>query len=379
MSAIEPAHCQEMPYRPRRLLMQWHVTERCNLRCAHCYQEGYFGEELPFESLRRLLRQYTDLLDLWRGQPWCSPMRGHITVTGGEPFVRADFLDLLEVFAANRGQFTFAILTNGSFIDVAVARRLRKLRPAYVQVSIEGSRTTHDRIRGSGNFDLTVTAIERLMRQGIRTIISFSAHRGNFREFPEVCRLGRTLQVSRVWADRVVPLGSGAELREQVLTPEETCEFFHIMREARREAAAPWFHRTEIAMHRALQFLMGGGRPYHCTAGDSLITVQPNGDVFPCRRMPVRVGNLMETALTELYYESDLLCALRDRTRVSQGCEACCFARVCRGGLKCLSYATTGDPFRGDPGCFRASSATISTTRESRRSVEEGPVNRISP
>ena len=70
-------------------------------------------------------------------------------------------------------------------------------------------------------------------------MISFSAHRANFREFPEVCRLGRKLRVSRVWADRVVPLGSGAELREQVLTPEETCEFFHIMREARREAAAP--------------------------------------------------------------------------------------------------------------------------------------------
>ena len=108
------------------------------------------------------------------------------------------------------------------------------------------------------------------------------------------------------------------------------------MQEARQEAARQWYHRTEVTMHRSLQFLVGGGQPYHCTAGDSLITVQPNGDVYPCRRLPIRVGNLMETPLAELYYSSDLLCALRDRNCVSQGCEACYFARLCRGGLKCL-------------------------------------------
>lgn len=357
MSTIALSPGQPTPYRPRRLLLQWHVTERCNLRCAHCYQEGYSGEDLPFEDLLKVLRQYTDLLDCWRQAPWSTRVHGHITVTGGEPFVRADFFDLLEVFAANHRQFSFAILTNGSLIDAATAHRLRKLRPAYVQVSVDGSQTTHDSIRGRGNFERTVAAIKCLVRQGIRTMISFSAHRGNFREFPEVCRLGRKLRVSRVWADRVVPWGSGEELRQQVLTPEETCEFFNLMHEARCEAAALWFNRTEVAMHRALQFLIGGGRPYHCTAGDSLITVQPNCDVYPCRRMPIRVGNLMETELAALYYQSDLLCALRDRTRVSQGCEACCFARLCRGGLRCLSYAATSDPFRTDPGCWQATGA----------------------
>jgi len=53
-------------------------------------------------------------------------------VTGGEPFARSDFLDLLGVFAAHHRLFRFAILTNGTFIDAAMARRLRKLRPAFV-------------------------------------------------------------------------------------------------------------------------------------------------------------------------------------------------------------------------------------------------------
>lgn len=352
-SDMHEQFCQG-PYIPQGLLLQWHVTERCNLRCAHCYQESYGGDELSFPQLLKILEQYEQLLQRWRRETNGHPIRGHITVTGGEPFVRQDFLELLDVIAARRKQFSFAVLTNGSFIDSALARRLRKLHPAFVQVSIEGMQDTHDRIRGRGSFDRTVSAVKHLMRNRVRTLISFSAHRSNFREFAEVARLGRSLRVSRVWADRVIPWGAGAPLRYQVLSPAETREFFEIMRVARTEAARSWFGRTEIAMHRALQFLVGGGRPYHCTAGDTLVTVQPNGDLYPCRRMPIRVGNLMDTPLCELYYKSTLFRALRDRNCYSEGCQACIHSRACKGGLKCLSYAMTGTPFQADPGCWRA-------------------------
>lgn len=340
-------------YVPDGLLLQWHITERCNLRCSHCYQESYAGEELGFRELIRILDQFKDLLDLWQTDS-ARPVRGHITVTGGEPFLRRDFPELLGILADHRNRFGFAVLTNGSFIDASTARRLRELAPEFVQVSIEGSRESHDRIRGQGEFDRAVKAIESLVRERVRTFISFTAHRGNFREFCEVAGLGQSLRVARVWADRLIPNGSGAGLTEQILTQEETREFFEIMHKARTDAARRWFGRTEIAMHRALEFLLAGGNPYHCTAGDTLITVMSNGDVYPCRRMPVRVGNLLETSLAKLYYESDFLRSLRDRSRRSEGCEGCCYVGLCRGGLKCLSYAVTNDPFKADPGCWLA-------------------------
>jgi hypothetical protein len=56
-------------------------------------------------------------------------------------------------------------------------------------------------------------------------------------------------------------------LKEKVLTPEETREFFEMMKKARNQVARRWFGRTEIALHRALQFLVAGGKPYHCTGG----------------------------------------------------------------------------------------------------------------
>jgi len=242
-----------------------------------------------------------------------------------------------------------------------MARHLSQLGPHFVQLSIEGSAPTHDSIRGEGNHARTVTALKHLVKRGIRTMISFTAHRGNFREFPAVARLGRRLRVSRVWADRLIPRGSGSALAGQTLSGEETREFFEIMQRERASAQRQWFGRTEIAMHRALQFLAAGGRPYHCTAGDSLITVQPNGDLYPCRRMPVRVGNLMQTRLLELYYRSDLFQALRNRHRISVGCQACFYAKLCRGGLKCLSFAQKGDAFTADPGCWQAQRAMPAT------------------
>lgn len=110
-------------------------------------------------------------------------------------------------------------------------------------------------------------------------------------------------------ADRLIPIGSGKSL--DVLTPEETCTFFHEMYKAKRSKHL--FKKTEIAMHRALQFLVAGGKPYKCAAGDSLITVQANGDVYPCRRMSVTIGNVMETDLTEIYYGNEVLRTLRDK------------------------------------------------------------------
>jgi radical SAM protein with 4Fe4S-binding SPASM domain len=340
---------------PRSLLVQWHVTERCNLRCAHCYQDAYKGQELKFKDQLGILHQIMELLALWR-RTCGRRLGGHITVTGGEPFARPDFPDLIKVFSANRGAFSYAILTNGSLIDQDMANWLggmENLGPSYVQVSVEGNRETHDRIRGEGNFDITAAAIERLVRAGLRTVISFTAHRGNFREFPEVARLGRSLKVARVWADRLIPHGSGAAMRDLVLSPDETREFFQIMKKARREGGLfRAFQKTEIAMHRALQFLVGGGTAYKCVAGDQMVTIQPNGDVYPCRRMPVRVGNLLKTPLQELYYSADLFRALRDQSRLDESCLNCRHAQACGGGLRCLSQAVNGDPFQPDPGCW---------------------------
>lgn len=337
-----------------QLLMQWHITERCNLRCSHCYQEGYSGTELPFNGIMDILRQYLELIESHKPK---TKRFGHITVSGGEPFVREDFFEILEVFRSREKDFSFSILTNGLLIDGKAAGRLRALGPKYVQLSIEGVEATHDSIRGKDSFARTVEAIKLLKKEGLRVLISFTAHRTNYREFGAVADIGRRLRVDRVWADRMIPAGEGIKMRSQALTPEETKEFFELMRRSQRRSIFDPFQRTEVSMQRALQFLFSKDKPYRCTAGDTLITVQPNGDLYPCRRLPITVGNLTRTSLVELYNNNAVFKKLRDRSNESVGCESCMFSGLCSGGLKCLSFAMTGDPFKADPGCWLARKA----------------------
>jgi len=333
----------------RQLLLQWHITERCNLRCAHCYQEGYSGAELPFSGIVNILCQYLDFLKSWKGG---ARRFGHITVSGGEPFVREDFFEILELFRSHKKEFSFSILTNGSLINREVAGRLSFLGPRFVQLSLEGTESTHDALRGKGSYAKALEAIRHLKKEGLRVLISFTAHRANYREYGAVAAIGRSLRVDRVWADRLIPCGAGAHMRSEALTPDETRDFMEIMkRSCRRSIFAP-FNRTEVSMQRALQFLFSGERPYRCAAGDSLITVQSNGDLVPCRRMPIAAGNLREAALADLYNHGEIFKRLRDRSRVPDGCESCLYSGLCGGGLKCLSYAVTGSPFKADPGCW---------------------------
>ena len=336
--------------RPPRLLLQWHLSERCNLRCAHCYQDDYRAQGESLAAWLDIVAQFRAFL----AGPGDGGERipGQITLTGGEPFAHPEFPALLEHLSGMRDEFSVAILCNGTLINAAMAQRLAAWAPRFVQVSLDGAPATHDALRGAGNHAAVVAAIERLVAAGVRTFVAFTAHRGNFREFPEVARLGRRLGVAKVWTDRLIPQGQGGRL--EGMSAEETREFIDILRRARLEADAAHGHggTTEIALHRALQFL-AGGPAYRCTAGDTLLTVMPDGTLYPCRRLPLAAGNLHATPLATLY-DGPLLRGLRDPGGVARGCERCVYERLCRGGLRCLAHAVHGTTTVADPGCWLA-------------------------
>ncbi|MDR2208457.1 MAG: radical SAM protein [Azoarcus sp.] len=337
---------------PRRLLLQWHLSERCNLRCSHCYQDTYERKARGLEDWQMLLRDYTAFLKLRPG------MRGHINLTGGEPLALPEFPALMEMLVRMPDAIPVGILSNGTLIDDAMARNFRNWRVHHVQVSLDGNRATHDAIRGAGAFEAAVRGLRALKTAGVKSVVSFTAQRSNWREFSDIAALGAELGVWRVWADRLIPFGQAE--RDEVMTPEETKEFFALMAAASVPRQMHFLNKSGngVAMHRALQFLMSNfstnnTTPYHCTAGDTLITVMPDGALYPCRRLPITVGNVYETPL-ETLYDCALFRRLRSKDWICSGCEACLYHMICRGGLRCLAYAMTGRIDTADPGCWLA-------------------------
>lgn len=340
--------------------LQWHITDHCNLNCRHCYQENVPLHDASFSDMLLILEQFDSLLAKMRNTSG-GPMRGHVNLTGGEPFLNNEFWDLLSLLSS-KNRASYAILSNGTLIDSSTALQLKKLKPAYVQVSLEGSPKTHDHIRGEGSFDRAASGISCLVTAGIPVSISFTAHRGNYTEFPQVVRYGRKLGASRIWADRLIPCGHAASLTDDLLTPDETLSFFEIMKTGRKKKWPFTGQSRDVAMHRALQFLVGNETPYHCHAGNSLLTILANGDVVPCRRLPVVSGNVLDRELSSIYFENPFLKSLRDPDRISKGCEECFYQPFCRGGLRCLSYAVKGDAFSADPGCWIANHRTTNNS-----------------
>lgn len=332
--------------------LQWHITDKCNLRCTHCYQDDYIDSGLPFTDLLEILDQFRCLILHFREKHKKKKLKGHITITGGEPFARKDFIDLIEVISKHHSLFTFCILSNGTLINDDIASRLIKLGPRYIQVSLDGDPQIHDSIRGVSNFNKTQAAIQLLKKHQLTVMVSFTASRQNYHSFPQVAAICRQLNVDWPWSDRLIPEGTAQHTKDLVMSPEETQAFFQIMQQEAKNSLQLGAKTTKIRMHRALQFMKSKEPAYQCTAGNTLITIMPNGDLTPCRRMPLVVGNVFKTPLAKLYAESTLFNQLRDKQQISKGCETCGHNKHCNGGLRCLSQALYNTPFIKDPGCW---------------------------
>ena len=324
-----------------KFVMQWHISEACNLKCLHCYQENHTPVQLEYDSLIKILEQYKELLSKLN-------VKGHINLRGGEPLCSKYFWNLIEEFHKDKDLYSFSILTNGTLLNEENVKRIAKCEPEYVQVSLEGGKKTNDYVRGDGVYKKVAKATRLLHKNGIYNSISFTATSINYKEFPNVVRFAEKNKVDNVWSDRFIPLGTEYD-EEFRMSKEQTQEYLEIM-EKERARLRNKKSKTRVAMYRALQFQKTFDIPYHCSAGDTLLTVIENGDLVPCRRMPIVVGNLLKDNMYDLYKNNPVLLDLQKK-EIPKECKKCANSEACRGGLKCLTYATTGSYKNKDIGC----------------------------
>ena len=323
-------------------VLQWHLGETCNLKCLHCYQENHKPVQLEYDKLVNIYNQFKELLEK-------EKMRGHINITGGEPLCNPHLFKLLDLIKEDSSLISFSILTNGTLITDEIARKIKSYNPYYVQVSLEGGKKINDYIRGNGTYKSIANGIKNLKKYDIYTSISFTANKLNYKEFPKVVEYARKYKVNNVWSDRYIPLGNSKD-KELSLNFDETREYLKIMHNEREKLLSKRNNITTISMNRALQFQMTHNIEYGCTAGETLLTVMENGDLVPCRRMPIFIGNLLEENMYDLYKNNKILKELRKK-KVPDDCKNCEHSKLCHGGLKCLTYALYKDLNHKDVGC----------------------------
>lgn len=288
-----------------------------------------------------ILNQYRELLKKLN-------IKGHINLTGGEPLCSPYLFNVLDEFKKDKDLYSFSILTNGTLINDDLAKKISEYNPEYVQVSLEGCKKTNDYIRGKNVYKKVANAVKILKKYGLFVSLSFTATKINYKEFPKVVKFAEKYGVDNVWSDRFIPLNKSDDIDLQ-MSQDETTEYLKIMENERIRLKSKK-SKTNISMYRALQFQMTNDLPYACTAGRSLLTVMENGDLVPCRRMPIIVGNLLKDNMYGLYKNSEILKKLQEDT-TPDDCKSCEHSKRCAGGLKCLTYSIYNDLNHKDVGC----------------------------
>lgn len=214
------------------------VTARCNLRCVHCYINLPFGDnkarerELKTTEWFSLIDQIAEEGCLW------------LLLTGGEPFIRPDFLDIY-TYAKKKG-LLIALFTNGTTITPHIADYLSEWRPFSIEVTLYGStKETYENITGvHGSYERCMRGIDLIMNRDLpiklkSMIMTLNKHEvWDMKKYAE--RLGTDFRYDpllnmrldgdqkpenfRITAQEVVEMDFADEKRMQVM--RDSCEKF---------------------------------------------------------------------------------------------------------------------------------------------------------
>jgi len=340
---------------PLDFFIQLHITERCNLRCSHCYQDGSRSREMTLGEITSVMDEVSEMITVWK-EVYAVQFETSFTVTGGEPFLRSDFSAILAALS-QRGFDTY-ILTNGTLISRKRARELADLGVRGVQISLEGPEQIHDSIRGTGSFAASMSGIHNIVNSGIELTLNTTLSEINAPYFMDMINLSSALGAQKLGFSRLVPSGGGKQLINRMLSRTVVEDLYRKifslntgdLKIVTGDPVASQYRSPEQAAYGSSD--PSGG----CAAGVSGLTILPDGTVTPCRRLPIPIGNVRTDSLREIWASSDVLNSLRNKALYQGKCGDCSRWASCRG-CRAIAFATAGTGgmnacLAEDPQCF---------------------------
>jgi len=273
------------------------VTNGCVFNCWHCYNAGRRLNDLPAETLKKIIRQLQET--------------GAIVVnfTGGEPCLRHDLADLC---ASLREDSCGILATTGYGFTDELARRLRDTQVYSISISLDSAdELEHDRKRGvSGAFKIALQGIETALKYGYYTYTCAVPTKTLLRpdNFENLVDLNRRLGVHELQLIEPAPAGKLGG-RKLDFGEEEVGTIFQFMAEYNRRT-------DDLAISSFAH--MESPEFFGCGAGHSHIYIDGTGEVSPCNMIPVTYGNAAREELAAII------------NRMQQ-----CFRQPCR---TCLAY-----------------------------------------
>ena len=340
-------------------IVSYAVTKACNLRCLHCHADAReaLPDELELEEAKRVIDEMAIL------------GTEALIFSGGEPLLRKDFVLELAEFCIDIGIIP-AMLTNGVLIDHKTAFELKEAGIMALGIPLDSTDSKiHDRLRNvPGTFAKAVNAIRACLDLDFEVVVTTMALRSNFSQIPKMIDFVSDLGVKQVAIYDLVPNGRGKDIMEEMMLQEQRSSLIRYLQRVQEEKEMIFVFSggnplyTEIAKKRhqangtkpsnLLLKHFWINAPVGCHAGINYLSLRPNGDVYPCPFLQIKVGNIRERSIAYLWYNSLIFETLRDRSELKDKCGECDYREAC-GGCRGRSYAFTGDYLAEDPVCLK--------------------------
>lgn len=317
--------------------VQLHLTDKCNLKCKHCYEgERQCIDEWRYDELSMMIKKLDETFIKWN-------VEGEISLVGGEPLLYPHITKLLYDIRKTESISRIAILTNGTIMTNDIKSAILDTTPA-VQISIDGiNEEKHDYIRGKGNYKKAINSIKWYVDNGIDVFVHYVISKNSVPITKDFIMYINSLGVKQITFSRVVPMGSSDE--SVMLNSSDLHTVFDDL-----NSYAVQLPENGMSINTTRPLWACYGKTGRCPVGIQTITILPDGTVLPCRRLPIPVGNIKEQSLFEIWYKSDVLWNLRKREKIKK-CGDCKYLNDC-GGARCIAYAVSGDYMGGDPQCW---------------------------
>ena len=307
----------------------WEATLRCNLQCIHC-GSSCTTEPLPGELSTAEIDD--TLAGIAQRQ---DPRSIMLVVTGGEPLMREDLLEVTGR-AARRG-FPWGMVTNGLLVDGAMVEKLELAGLRTVTVSVDGTAEHHDHIRQrEGSQGKALQALQRLNESRYLSIVEMitTLNSLNVGDLPQLLELARERGI-RYWRiGTVAPIGRAKQDPDLLVTGEQLDEALRFVAHNRgryRDLDLSWACESytgerfdkSIRRHR-----------FACWAGIRTGGIMANGDIGACPDIPrpyLLQGNVRDRDFMDVW-ENEFR-PYRDRAWMKTGpCTDCASWRICCGG-----------------------------------------------
>jgi len=279
-----------------------------------------------------------------------------INLTGGEPLLLPHLVDLLDHLVAFPSLDEVNVITNGTRTPGDVLEWVASCDTlGAIKLSVESAdAVVNDAIRGPGAFERVLGNLERFRSTGKAVVLMVTLSRANVATIGQTVDLAVSEGLAGVIFERFIPLGRGRGIMDQVLSAREWSDAALVITGF---AGLEVDDAVDLLPYRAfwLETSTSGAfavRGALCNLGDESMALMPDGTVYPCRRLPIAVGNVSTDRFADTLAELARYAMAETKPRLGGLLCGRCDVEGC-AGCRALAYALTGDPFADGPQCPR--------------------------